>query len=135
LAAMASLYILEWQRRNDLVANSSINRHVVPINSSSQAEQGTKGHSNSVDNATKYKDPADSTKLQHDENESKLPPATRRKGTDSSNSVPIPPNAAGSATRWTQSPTTPTPPLATTSVPILQPKARPACFACFLEEK
>ncbi|KAH8024724.1 hypothetical protein HPB51_001060 [Rhipicephalus microplus] len=101
-------------------SNSTVIR--VPINSSSQAEQGTKGHSNSVDNATKYKDPADSTKLQHDENESKLPPATRRKGTDSSNSVPIPPNAAGSATRWTQSPTTPTPPLATTSVPILQPK-------------
>lgn len=122
LAAMASLYILEWQRRNDLVASSSINRHVLPVNSSSQAEQGTKGHSNSVDNATKYKDPADSTKLHQDENESKLPPTTRRKGTDTSNAVPIPSNAAGSATRWTQPSTTPTPPLATTSVPILQPK-------------
>ncbi|XP_077517879.1 uncharacterized protein LOC144128387 isoform X3 [Amblyomma americanum] len=120
LVAMATLYILEWQRRTVLVASS---RHTVAVNSSSQAEQGTKGHRNSVDNATKYKDPADSTKVLHDDSESKLPPTTRRKGTDSNNAVPIPSDSPPvPGPRWTQSPTTPTPPMATTVVPILQPK-------------
>lgn len=119
LVAMATLYIMEWQRRTVLTAS---NRHTVPVNSSSQAEQGTKGHRNSVDNATKYKDPGDSTKPFHDD-EPKVPPTTRRKGTDSTNAVPIPsaaPQPPGP--RWPQPSTTATPPMATTVVPILQPK-------------
>lgn len=119
LVAMATLYILEWQRRTVLTAT---NRHTVPVNSSSQAEQGTKGHRNSVDNATKYKDPGDSTKPFHDD-EPKVPPSTRRKGADSTNAVPIPSGSPPPlGPRWPQPSTTATPPMATTVVPILQPK-------------
>lgn len=119
LVAMAALYILEWHRRAEHTASA---HHTVQVNSSSHAEQGTKGHRNSVDNATKYKDPSDSTKPFHDD-ELKVPPSTRRKGSNSTNAVPVPSAAPPPpGPRWPQPSTTATPPMATTVAPILQPK-------------
>lgn len=115
LVAMATLYILEWQRRTVPVAG----RHPTSMENSSHSEPGAKSHKNTVDNTTKDKEPTDPIKpLSNDESKSSSIP---RKGTD--RNYPVQPSRpAGPNKDWSQMPSTAKPFVLPTVVPILKPK-------------
>lgn len=117
LVAMATLYILEWQRRTV----PTITRHLPAITNANHSDHGAKGHRNSVDNATKHKEPVDPVKP-FDSSDPKSPSSNLpRKGTD--RNLPTLPSRAPVPSRdWSQSPTQVVPFVASTMVPILKPK-------------